>query len=189
MLTVFRPARLLSFRSKCGLHETFSSIFFISSEWCGCFRCRADEPAGVRANRIRHRSGSFFRVACEVAGHGHHQSWSADFAAHADTAHDGGITRAQIAHTISTTDSEDARKYLPSLLVRTRYIDAQYRTPNNADVNSGASASIHRFPVRALPGQQGRHGAFGIENPNTYKYRNFHPYPQRSYMAELKFGL
>ena len=100
-----------------------------------------------------------------------------------------GITRAQIVQAINATDSEDALKYLPSLLVRKRYNDAQYRTPNNADVNSGASASIHRFPVRALPGQQGRHGAFGIENPNTHKCRNFHLYPQRSYMAELKFDL
>ena len=33
-----------------------------------------------------------------------------------------GITREQIEHTINATDSEDALKYLPSLLVRKRYI-------------------------------------------------------------------
>jgi outer membrane receptor protein involved in Fe transport len=31
--------------------------------------------------------------------------------------------------------------------------------------------------------------AFGIDNLNNYKYWNFHPYPQRSYSAELKFDL
>ena len=28
--------------------------------------------------------------------------------------------------------------------------------------------------------------AFGIDNLNNDKYWNFHPYPQRSYKAELK---
>jgi iron complex outermembrane recepter protein len=31
--------------------------------------------------------------------------------------------------------------------------------------------------------------AFGIDNLNNYQFWNFHPYPQRSYTAELKFGL
>ena len=31
--------------------------------------------------------------------------------------------------------------------------------------------------------------AFGIDNLNNYQYWNFHPYPQRSYSAELKFDL
>ena len=29
--------------------------------------------------------------------------------------------------------------------------------------------------------------ALGIDNLNDYHYWNFHPYPQRSYSAELKF--
>ena len=33
-----------------------------------------------------------------------------------------GVTREQIEHSINATDSEDALKYLPSLLVRKRYI-------------------------------------------------------------------
>ena len=33
-----------------------------------------------------------------------------------------GVTREQIQHAINATDSEDALKYLPSLLVRKRYI-------------------------------------------------------------------
>jgi iron complex outermembrane recepter protein len=31
--------------------------------------------------------------------------------------------------------------------------------------------------------------AFGVDNLNNYKYWNFHPYPQRTYSAELKFDL
>ena len=41
-----------------------------------------------------------------------------------------------------------------------------------------------RYPVsRAVT------AAFGIENLSNDKYGNFHPYPQRSSMAELKFDL
>ena len=29
----------------------------------------------------------------------------------------------------------------------------------------------------------------GIDNLNNYQYWNFHPYPQRSYRAELRFDL
>jgi iron complex outermembrane receptor protein len=31
--------------------------------------------------------------------------------------------------------------------------------------------------------------AFGIDNLNNYKYWNFHPYPQRTWVAELKWDL
>jgi iron complex outermembrane recepter protein len=31
--------------------------------------------------------------------------------------------------------------------------------------------------------------AVGIDNLNNYQYWNFHPYPQRSYSAQLKFYL
>ena len=31
--------------------------------------------------------------------------------------------------------------------------------------------------------------AVGIDNLNNYKFWNFHPYPQRSYMAEVKVSL
>ena len=31
--------------------------------------------------------------------------------------------------------------------------------------------------------------SFGIDNLTNKKYWNFHPYPQRSYMAELKVSL
>jgi iron complex outermembrane receptor protein len=33
------------------------------------------------------------------------------------------------------------------------------------------------------------HAAFGIDNLNNYQYWNFHPYPQRTYSAELRYDL
>jgi iron complex outermembrane receptor protein len=48
-----------------------------------------------------------------------------------------GITREQIEHSINATDSEDALKYLPSLLVRKRYI-GDY---NHAVLSSRASGT------------------------------------------------
>jgi hypothetical protein len=31
--------------------------------------------------------------------------------------------------------------------------------------------------------------AFGMDNVNNYKHWNFHPYPQRSHVAEVKVDL
>ena len=31
--------------------------------------------------------------------------------------------------------------------------------------------------------------ALGVDNVGNYQYWNFHPYPQRTYVAELKFDL
>jgi len=31
--------------------------------------------------------------------------------------------------------------------------------------------------------------AFGVDNLNNDKYWNFHPYPQRTFVAELKINL
>ena len=46
-----------------------------------------------------------------------------------------GVTREQIEHAINATDSEDALKYLPSLLVRKRYI---------GDYNHAVLSTRHR---------------------------------------------
>ena len=51
-----------------------------------------------------------------------------------------GITREQIEHSINATDSEDALKYLPSLLVRKRYI-GDY---NHAVLSTRASGTGNR---------------------------------------------
>jgi len=74
-----------------------------------------------------------------------------------------------------------------------RYSGPQYRTLNNADVNGFTYQGVSKFATvdlrivyRITP--QWR-AAFGIDNLNNYQYWNFHPYPQRSYSAELKYDL
>ena len=52
-----------------------------------------------------------------------------------------GVTREQIEHAINATDSEDALKYLPSLLVRTRYI-GDY---NHAILSTRAESTCFRW--------------------------------------------
>lgn len=74
-----------------------------------------------------------------------------------------------------------------------RYSGRQYRTLNNADVNGFAYMGVSSFAtadVRLLwKIDRQWTAAFGIDNLNNDKYWNFHPYPQRSYSAELKFDL
>jgi iron complex outermembrane receptor protein len=77
--------------------------------------------------------------------------------------------------------------------VAARYSGRQFRTLDNSDVNGFTYQGVSRFFVVDLRVryQLDRHvsAAFGIDNVNKYKYWNFHPYPQRSYSAELKFDL
>jgi iron complex outermembrane receptor protein len=74
-----------------------------------------------------------------------------------------------------------------------RHSGQQLRTLNNIDTNGytyqGASEYFTvdlrvRYQVSKKVS-----AAFGIDNLNNYQYWNFHPYPQRSYTAELKFDL
>ena len=74
-----------------------------------------------------------------------------------------------------------------------RFSGAQYRTLNNADVNGYTYQGVSKYfttdlRVRWQITRQWA-AAFGIDNLNNYRYWNFHPYPQRSYNAELKFDL
>ena len=74
-----------------------------------------------------------------------------------------------------------------------RYSGPQYRTLNNADVNGYTYQGVSKYfttdlRVRWQITRQWS-AAFGIDNLNNYQYWNFHPYPQRSYNAELKFDL
>ncbi|WP_241687874.1 TonB-dependent receptor [Janthinobacterium sp. 17J80-10] len=74
-----------------------------------------------------------------------------------------------------------------------RYSGPQYRTLNNADVNGFTYQGVSKYfttdlRVRYRVAKQWT-AAFGIDNLNNYKYWNFHPYPQRSYTAELKFDM
>jgi len=72
-----------------------------------------------------------------------------------------------------------------------RYSGKQYSTLDNTDVNGFAYQGASKyFTVDArLRYRIDKHwsAAFGIDNANNYKYWNFHPYPQRSYTAEVKF--
>jgi len=74
-----------------------------------------------------------------------------------------------------------------------RYSSNQYRTLNNADVNGYAYQGVSKYFTTDLrvhyQFDRQWSTAFGIDNLNNYKYWNFHPYPQRTYSAELKFDL
>jgi iron complex outermembrane receptor protein len=74
-----------------------------------------------------------------------------------------------------------------------RYSSPQFRTLNNSDVNGFTYMGVSRFFVVDLRArwQIDKHwsAALGIENVGNYKYWNFHPYPQRTYTAELKVDL
>jgi iron complex outermembrane receptor protein len=74
-----------------------------------------------------------------------------------------------------------------------RYSGNQYNTLDNSDPNGFAYQGTSRYfttDVR-VRWQIDRHlsAAFGIDNLNGYQYWNFHPYPQRSYAAEMKIDL
>jgi len=74
-----------------------------------------------------------------------------------------------------------------------RYGSTQYGTLNNSDPNGFAYQAFSKYfttDLRMLY-KFDRHWsvAAGIDNLNNYQYWNFHPYPQRSYSAELKYDL
>lgn len=74
-----------------------------------------------------------------------------------------------------------------------RYSGAQFRTLNNSDVNGQTYQGVSKFftvdaRVRYRINKQ-LTAAVGIDNLNNYTFWNFHPYPQRSYVFELKADL
>ena len=77
-----------------------------------------------------------------------------------------------------------------SSTVAMRHSGKQFNTLNNSDVNSYAYMGVSPFTtvdVRARWEIDPRWtAAFGIDNLTNQTYWNFHPYPQRSYTAELK---
>ena len=77
--------------------------------------------------------------------------------------------------------------------VAARYSGPQFCTLNNSDVNGYTYQGVSKFFVVDLRARykidKQWSAAFGIDNVNNYQYWNFHPYPQRSYSAELKFDL
>lgn len=74
-----------------------------------------------------------------------------------------------------------------------RYSGRQYSSLDNSDVNAFAYFGASKYftvdlRVRFQIDNQWS-AAFGIDNANNYQYWNFHPYPQRTYTAELRFDL
>lgn len=77
-----------------------------------------------------------------------------------------------------------------SSTVAVRHSGKQFNTLNNSDTNSHAYMGVSPFTtvdVRARWQIDPRWtAAFGFDNLTHQTYWNFHPYPQRSYTAELK---
>jgi len=77
--------------------------------------------------------------------------------------------------------------------VGARYSGKQFRTLDNSDVNGFTYQGVSKYftvDVRArYQVNKNVSAAVGIDNVNNYKFWNFHPYPQRSYVAEMKVDL
>ncbi|MDM0115757.1 TonB-dependent receptor [Variovorax sp. J22R133] len=80
-----------------------------------------------------------------------------------------------------------------ALTVAARYSGQQYSQLDNSDVNGDAYFGASKYFVVDLRARYQINkqwsAAFGIDNANNEQYWNFHPYPQRTYMAELRFDL
>ncbi|MBT2321612.1 TonB-dependent receptor [Variovorax paradoxus] len=77
--------------------------------------------------------------------------------------------------------------------VAARYSGRQYSNLDNSDVNGFAYFGASRYftvdlRVRLRIDRRWS-AALGIDNANNEQYWNFHPYPQRTYTAELRFDL
>lgn len=74
-----------------------------------------------------------------------------------------------------------------------RYGGRQYGTLNNSDANGFTYQGFSKFfttDVRVrYKLDKSWTAAVGIDNLNNYQYWNFHPYPQRTFSAELKYDL
>ena len=77
-----------------------------------------------------------------------------------------------------------------STTLAARYSGRQFRTLDNADANGSTYFGVSKFFVVDVRARwqidKTFAAAFGIDNLNNDTHWNFHPYPQRSYVAELK---
>jgi iron complex outermembrane receptor protein len=84
-----------------------------------------------------------------------------------------------------------SRQWITSLGLR--YSGPQFRTLNNADVNGFTYQGVSEYLVADVRARyqfnQQLSAALGIDNLNNYQYWNFHPYPQRTFSAELQWQL
>ena len=72
-----------------------------------------------------------------------------------------------------------------------RYSGDQFSTLNNADINGFAYTAASRFTVLDLRARYAIEpklvAAFGIDNLTNAEYWNYHQYPGRTFVAELKY--
>ena len=72
-----------------------------------------------------------------------------------------------------------------------RYSGKQFNTLDNADPNGFAYTGTSKFFVvdARVRYKLDKHwsAAVGVDNLNNYEYWNFHPYPKRTYIAELNW--
>ena len=77
--------------------------------------------------------------------------------------------------------------------VGAHYSGPKFRTLANSVVNGFTCMGVSLFFTVDLRARYriDKHmvASFGIDNANNYPFWNFHPYPQRSYVAELKIDL
>jgi iron complex outermembrane recepter protein len=80
-----------------------------------------------------------------------------------------------------------------SYSVGTRYSGRQYSQLDNSDTNENAYQSVSSYFVADIRASyrfsKQWSASLGIDNLNNAKYWAFHPYPQRTVHAELKFDL
>lgn len=77
--------------------------------------------------------------------------------------------------------------------VAARYSGRQYSTLDNSDVNGFAYMGASKYFTVDLRARyrltRQLTAALGIDNANNYQYWNFHPYPQRTYTASLRWDI
>ena len=80
-----------------------------------------------------------------------------------------------------------------ALTVAARYSGRQYSNLDNSDVNASTYMGASKYFTVDLRARyqidRQLSAAFGIDNLNNYQYWNFHPYPQRTYTASLRWDL
>ncbi|MBV8247446.1 MAG: TonB-dependent receptor [Comamonas sp.] len=77
--------------------------------------------------------------------------------------------------------------------VAARYSGRQYSQLDNSDVNASTYMGASKYFTVDLRARyqinKQLSAAFGIDNANNYQYWNFHPYPQRTYSASLRWDM
>jgi iron complex outermembrane receptor protein len=80
-----------------------------------------------------------------------------------------------------------------ALTLAARYSGKQFSTLDNSDPNGFAYQGASKYFTTDLRATYRLNAqwsvALGIDNLNNYRYWNFHPYPQRTFLAELKYDL